>query len=69
LSWYFSKEPTPVGIYTRGWTPPVADEKIHNLKGFSAARMTGWFNGKDPWPSLEPAELVLLQTIEVKRPG
>ncbi len=42
----------------------LADEKIHNLKGFSATRMTRWFSGRDPWPSLEPAELVLLQTLE-----
>ena len=42
----------------------LADEKIHNLKGFSATRMTRWFSGKDPWPSLEPEALVLLQTLE-----
>lgn len=42
----------------------LADGKIHHLKGFSATRMTRWFSGKDPWPSLEPAELVMLQTLE-----
>jgi len=42
----------------------LVDEKIKNPKGFSATRMTRWFNGKDPWPSLEPAERVLLQTLE-----
>jgi hypothetical protein len=42
----------------------LADEKIQNLKGFTATRMTRWFNGKDPWPSLGPAKLVLLQTLE-----
>jgi len=42
----------------------LVDEKIQNPKGFSATRMTRWFNGKDPWPSLEPAERVLLQTLE-----
>jgi len=46
----------------------LADGKNRNLKGFSATRMTRWFNGKDPWPSLEPAELSLLKTLEDRFP-
>ncbi len=42
----------------------LADDKDHDFRGFTATRMARWFSGKDPWPSLDPPELVLLQALE-----
>jgi adenine-specific DNA-methyltransferase len=42
----------------------LADERIEHVPGFSAVRVDRWFSGTDPWPSLEPHRLELLQHLE-----
>jgi adenine-specific DNA-methyltransferase len=42
----------------------LADNRIEHVPGFSAVRVDRWFSGTDPWPSLEPHWLELLQHLE-----
>lgn len=44
----------------------LAARRIKDLDGFKATRVDRWFRGKAPWPSLEPARLVLLQQLEAR---
>lgn len=55
--------PSPGG-YLADAVVDLASDRIEHVPGFSAVRVDRWFSGTDPWPSLEPHWLGLLQHLE-----
>ena len=42
----------------------LAGHRISLVPGFTAARLSRWFTGGNPWPSVDPEHLQLLQRLE-----